>query len=467
MHREFDVDQDPIWHYNANSKEYDGRYNADLEQSDWAFGSSLWKDQWPKGSAYPDSFVIGDPYTNVYEGVASLTDIRYYEPKQTNACQRTVLMTTGDIIESGERLISPAADLYLDQQPNANLQLWKGSPENPVMLLWENKVNASVNTTYYTELQSDGSLVTYSRDTTISGKSIVWRTEAKEPIVGQTYSLLVECDEEGRNLAIYAGPPQRSTERLWNAVTDTQSPTPRPTLSPVTNNAPDRDPSCDPVVLMKSGDFLYPGKRLVDYERNFHFIQLLDGNIEIRWGSPAYPGDLMWESGYVGSTDGAYYTKLEANGNLVTWKTDQNYSFSSVWGTSTHRPTLAVYYLVLDCNKNGNKIAIYQGHPEHGGTLIWDVDPASDAANQAPIPKPTIPPTSIPSFSPSSEAIDDDDVDSQTEEPSTFSADRDSTVSPDETAPPVIPTEEKESAAFSHCLALRSWIALSLFLFYI
>ena len=39
-----------------------------------------WPDQWPAGSAYPDYFVIGDLYTNAYEGTASLTDIRLYVP---------------------------------------------------------------------------------------------------------------------------------------------------------------------------------------------------------------------------------------------------------------------------------------------------------------------------------------------------------------------------------------------------
>jgi hypothetical protein len=63
--------------------EYDGRYNNDLQQDNWAFGSKTWKDQWPAGSSYPDYFVIGDLYTNVYEGSASLTDIRYYEPENT------------------------------------------------------------------------------------------------------------------------------------------------------------------------------------------------------------------------------------------------------------------------------------------------------------------------------------------------------------------------------------------------
>ena len=45
------------------------------------YSITTWPNQWPDGSAYPDYFVIGDPYTNVYEGSASLTDIRLYVPK--------------------------------------------------------------------------------------------------------------------------------------------------------------------------------------------------------------------------------------------------------------------------------------------------------------------------------------------------------------------------------------------------
>ncbi len=77
--RPFVVDEVPIWHYNTVPGEYDGRFNDDLVQNG-AFGAEIWPDQWPAGSAYPDYFVIGDLYTNVYEGRASLTDIRLYVP---------------------------------------------------------------------------------------------------------------------------------------------------------------------------------------------------------------------------------------------------------------------------------------------------------------------------------------------------------------------------------------------------
>jgi hypothetical protein len=79
FHRPFIVNNVPIWHYNSAASQYDGRFNADLVQHD-AYGSTTWPNQWPVGSAYPDYFVIGDLYTNAYEGSATLTDIRLYVP---------------------------------------------------------------------------------------------------------------------------------------------------------------------------------------------------------------------------------------------------------------------------------------------------------------------------------------------------------------------------------------------------
>jgi hypothetical protein len=80
--RPFVVGNDPIWHYNVTPNEYDGRFNGDLKQNG-VVSDRTWPDQWAKGSAYPDYFVIGDLYTNVYEGNASLDDIKLFVPKST------------------------------------------------------------------------------------------------------------------------------------------------------------------------------------------------------------------------------------------------------------------------------------------------------------------------------------------------------------------------------------------------
>ena len=105
FHRPFIVDNTPIWHYNSAADEYDGRFNASLVQRD-AYGSTTWPNQWPAGSAYPDYFVIGDLYTNVYEGSASLRDIRLYVPA---AMRESTLKVTAPVP------LSPTNDEVIDR----------------------------------------------------------------------------------------------------------------------------------------------------------------------------------------------------------------------------------------------------------------------------------------------------------------------------------------------------------------
>jgi Collagen triple helix repeat (20 copies) len=81
FHRDFVVNNQPIWHYNSSPEEYDGRYNSSLFQNGWLGTRQELPNQWPRGSAYPDYFVIGDLYTNVYEGNARIDDIKLYVPK--------------------------------------------------------------------------------------------------------------------------------------------------------------------------------------------------------------------------------------------------------------------------------------------------------------------------------------------------------------------------------------------------
>jgi hypothetical protein len=70
----------PIFKYNVVPEEYDGSFNNSITVNG-AFGSRTWPDQWPAGSAFPDYFVIGDPYTNAGEGNAHVDNIRLYVPK--------------------------------------------------------------------------------------------------------------------------------------------------------------------------------------------------------------------------------------------------------------------------------------------------------------------------------------------------------------------------------------------------
>ncbi|ENM5840920.1 hypothetical protein V4V60_001005 [Vibrio mimicus] len=69
----------PIWHYNQTASEYDGRFDRKHEYKGYN-GSYVMDSIWPAGSAYPDSFIIGDPHLNFYEGSAIIDDIKLYVP---------------------------------------------------------------------------------------------------------------------------------------------------------------------------------------------------------------------------------------------------------------------------------------------------------------------------------------------------------------------------------------------------
>jgi hypothetical protein len=77
---DFVEDRRPIWHYNQTPQEYDGAFDRSLTHTGPS-GSFVTEHTWPAGSAYPDSFIIGDPHLNFYEGSALVDDIRLYVPE--------------------------------------------------------------------------------------------------------------------------------------------------------------------------------------------------------------------------------------------------------------------------------------------------------------------------------------------------------------------------------------------------
>ncbi|GAB3664790.1 hypothetical protein GCM10027596_29790 [Nocardioides korecus] len=79
LHHDFVEDGRPIWHYNQTAAEYDGRFDRSLTHTGPS-GTWTTRHTWPRGSAYPDSFIIGDPHLNFYEGSAVVDDIRLLVP---------------------------------------------------------------------------------------------------------------------------------------------------------------------------------------------------------------------------------------------------------------------------------------------------------------------------------------------------------------------------------------------------
>jgi hypothetical protein len=79
-HHDFVEDGRPIWHYNQTAEEYDGRFDTRLVHTG-PTGSTTTPHTWPAASAYPDSFAIGDPHLNFYEGTAVIDDITLSVPR--------------------------------------------------------------------------------------------------------------------------------------------------------------------------------------------------------------------------------------------------------------------------------------------------------------------------------------------------------------------------------------------------
>jgi hypothetical protein len=237
--RPFVVDDEPIWHYNVKASEYDGQYNNNLQQENWAHGSQTWPDQWPAGSAYPDYFVIGDLYTNVYEGRASLSDIRFYVPDSLEqSCEPTILLnsdeeftTQSPVIQKGE------ISLRLTEDGNLQVMRWQGVNDtegyNNTLLLWESEVTGSAGNDYVTLLQGDGNLIVSQREVVDGNKTILWMTLSVNAF-GKFY-LVAECEAKGGGVAIYKGLPGQGGYPVWIQAAlppSTKAPTPVPTPTP-------------------------------------------------------------------------------------------------------------------------------------------------------------------------------------------------------------------------------------------
>ena len=385
------AEDEPIWHYNVKSSEYNGSLNGDLNQINWAYGSQTWPNQWPSGSAYPDYFVIGDLYTNVYEGSASLTDIRLYVPdSNASPCTPTVFLQTNNRIDTRENIIRNGYFLY--QRDTGALEVWTGSPQNPGSVFWENGVSESIaGASYYTKLQGDSNLITWRLQAN-GKKRWVWKTWTAN--VDGLYSFGVACASQGGGVALYSGTPNQESISLWSedghyspiaATTPRPVPpstpsTPRPNLvatsspsvSPVqtpalvqTPTSPDQPtlPVQKPT-LMQAPSFsaqpmevpigttvdtgtstsepcLAPVVFIVLYTKenklsddSYYLYQNINGNFELWEGTTENPGQLLWQSGQDEATLDVYYATLRGDGNLITRKVTR-FAETPIWQTGS------------------------------------------------------------------------------------------------------------------------------------
>lgn len=134
----------------------------------------------------------------------------------------------------------------------------------------------------------------------------------------------------------------------------------------------------------------------------YYLYQRDNGALEVWTGSPQNPGALYWETGVNESMDGAiYYSMLQGDGSLVTWRSNADGTDSLVWNTYSTQGA-GVYFFVLECEGQRGGMDVHSGTPNQGGSSIWSEDGFFWRSQATSVPQPspvdtTVQPTSMPS----------------------------------------------------------------------
>lgn len=141
-----------------------------------------------------------------------------------------------------------------------------------------------------------------------------------------------------------------------------------------------------PYRLLQSGDTLFSGNERYSWPDNYAVVKQEDnGNLVVRRTSD---WKVLCESGLSGSSSASYFTKLQGDGNLITWYTPDR-DPPPAWKSDVTGPDSYTYYLAVDCNDN---VSIYQ--ESIYGPILWTCP--SPREDSAPSPTPASPPDTQP-----------------------------------------------------------------------
>lgn len=144
---------------------------------------------------------------------------------------------------------------------------------------------------------------------------------------------------------------------------------------------------------------LRSGQTFVNEEYKVYAEQRSDGNLVVRKGTPSEPGDLVWESGYVG-VEGDYFTWVQGNSNMITF---QGIPPDAIGNVVFETKTFGVdqdeqFFFGIDCS--GTVVLIMQGTPDDPilANLVWQSAPfppsddtPGDASQPSSPPAPVAP----------------------------------------------------------------------------
>ena len=353
-----------------------------------------------------------------------------FKPSET-PCEDRIFLETNDVILRDESIVRN--NMFLFQADDGNLEIRQGTPEEPGYLVWESNVKKRRKSDYSTKLHENGNLITSKEK---NGNQI-WESGTSSE--DAQYYFLLECLDRGGHVAIYKGLPDQDGVVLmsWEAnstpiqnptkypstsptsrpsrspfvfpsaypsISPSSDPSPRPSMSPSISPSfsptlshilgpsptPSAQPSpistdCASSIFLERDDVIGEGVEIV---RNDHFLyQKTDGNLEIRVGTLDNPGELVWESGKTGSYDSYYYTKLQGDGNLITWHImDGNQTI--LWKSDSVESN-GLYFFGLDC---GGAVAISNqgGQPIKSWSTLPRISPPTSEPSNVPSQYPTI-----------------------------------------------------------------------------
>ena len=155
--------------------------------------------------------------TSLWEVNDAHSDLPEEPEESSSTCERGGLLyqegkhgTNQEEVASGHQIVNFDFNIFVEQERNGNLRVFRGWPDKVGDLLWESGVDES-DDDYYTKLQGDGNMITY-RGISDDTSDPVWKTGKSGD--DTHYFFGVECDL--LSVVIYEFYPDDPGALLWS-----------------------------------------------------------------------------------------------------------------------------------------------------------------------------------------------------------------------------------------------------------
>jgi hypothetical protein len=266
-------------------------------------------------------------------------------------CTRTVLMRQNDAVQSD---ITPIQGdgAFIDQEINGNVVVTRGTPADPGDILWQSCSDINPDQEYKTILQGDSQFITRPL---ADLRANVWkRDDFTAATAAGEWELALECvdGDYGKLVISDSGNGAVAWDENLRPTCDAQEVGVCPTAT----------------LLLGMDQSIWNGA-FIDTTNGYVLQQGDDGTLELWKGTI---GDLdcqVLRTNPPPRPAGDAYTKMQNDGNLVTyWRTALN-PFRAIWSSGTQSSMGSFSLVIDDCipvdgaNPNRKSVAIYEKNP--------------------------------------------------------------------------------------------------------